>query len=61
MYNVEQRQINVVYFNIDVNNVRQSRNNVVIFNVEFHNINQRRNNVMNMTILKKLEIAKKYF
>ena len=61
MYNMEQRQINVVYFNIDVNNVRQSRNNVVIFNVEFHNINQRRNNVMNMTILKKLEIAKKYF
>ena len=27
--NFEQRQINVVYFNVDLTNVRQRRNNVV--------------------------------
>ena len=52
---------NVVYFNVDINNIRQRRNNAVIFNVEFHNVDLRRSNVVNMTILKKLKIAKKYF
>ena len=38
-YNVEQRQINVVYFNVDLkNNIRQRWNNVVIFNVDIHNV-----------------------
>ena len=45
-YNVEQRRIKVVHFNVDLNNVRQRRNNVVVFNVDF-------NNVVNMTIWKK--------
>ena len=54
-----QRQINVVYFNVDINNVRQRRNNAVIFNVEFHNVNQRQNNVMNMNFFKKVEKSKK--
>ena len=58
IYNVEQRQINVVYFSDDINSVRQRRNNAVVFNVEFHNVDQRRNNVVNMTIFKKLERAK---
>ena len=61
IYNVEQHQVKAVYFNVDVNNVRQRINNLVIFNVEFHNDDQRRNNVVNMTIFKKLKIAKKYF
>ena len=61
IYNVEQRQINVVYFHVDINNVRQRRNNAAIFNIEFHNIDQRRNKVVNMTIFKKLNRAKKYF
>ena len=34
IYNVEKRRINVVYYNVDINNVRQCENNV-IFNVEF--------------------------
>ena len=41
IYNVEQRQINVVYFSVDTNNIRQRRNNSVIFNVEFHNVDQK--------------------
>ena len=40
-YNVEQRQINVVYFNIDMNNIRPSQKNVAIFNVAFQNLEQR--------------------
>ena len=28
IYNVEQRQINIIYFKVDFNNVRQRRNNV---------------------------------
>ena len=59
--NVEQRQINIVYFSVDINNVIQRRNNAVIFNVEFHNVDHQRNNVVNMTIFKKLKTAKKYF
>ena len=51
--------INVVYFNVDMNNVRQRRKNVVIFNVEFHNVDQHRNNVMKMTIFKKVKKSKK--
>ena len=61
IYNVEQLQIKVVNFIVDTNNVRQRRNNAVIFNVEFHNVDQRRNNVVNITIIKKLKRAKKYF
>ena len=34
--NFEQCQINVVYFNIDLNNVRKRRNNIVIFNIDLH-------------------------
>ena len=60
IYNVEQHEINVVYFNVDVN-VRQRWNNAVIFNVEFHNVDQCGNNVVNMTIFKKLKRAKNYF
>ena len=48
------QRINVVYFNVDLNNVRQSRNNVVIFNVDFHNVGQLRNSVVNITIWKKI-------
>ena len=44
-----QRRINVVYFNVDMNNVRQLRNNVVISNVEFYNFGKRWNNVVKMT------------
>ena len=51
--NVEQRQINVVYFNVDINNV--------ILNVEFHNVDQHRNNVLYMTIFKKFKRAKNFF
>ena len=36
-----QLQINVVYFNPDVNNARQCLNNVVFINLEFLNVNQR--------------------
>ena len=49
IYNVEQRRINVAYFNDNVSNVRQRRNNVVLFNVEFHNVGQGGNNVVKMT------------
>ena len=52
IYNIEQRRINAVYFNVDMNNVRQRRNNVVIFNVGFHNVGKRRNNVVKMSISK---------
>ena len=51
--NFEQRRINVVYFNVDLNNIRQRRKNVVIFNLDFHNVEQYQNNVVNMTIWKK--------
>ena len=61
IYNVEQRQINIAYFNVDINNVRQCQNNVVILNVEFHNGHERRNNVMYMTIFRKLKRAKNIF
>ena len=54
--NFEQRQINVVYFNVDLTNVRQRWNNVVILNVDLHNVEARRNNVVNMTI-KKMKIS----
>ena len=45
--------MNIVYFNVDMNNIRQRRNNVVIFNVQFHDVGKRRNNVVKMTISKK--------
>ena len=53
--------MNVVYFNVDLNNVTQCRNNVVIFNVDFHNIGQRRNNVVILPFEKnkKLSLEKK--
>ena len=54
-YNVEQRRINIVHFNVDFNNVRQFRNIVVIFNVDFYNVRQGWNNVVNMTIWKKIK------
>ena len=60
IYNIEQRQINLVYLKVDINNVRQRRNNAVIFNVKFHNLDQRQNCVVNITIFKKLKKAKKY-
>ena len=47
---VGKRQINVVYFNVDMNNVRQLRNNVDILNVEFYNVVKRRNNVVEMAV-----------
>ena len=53
--NFEQRQINVVYFNVDLHNVRQRGKNVVIFNVDLHNVEPRRKKVVNMTI-KKMKI-----
>ena len=52
IYNVKNRRINIIYFNVDINNVRQCPNNVVIFNVEFHKVDQRRNNAVNMNIFK---------
>ena len=61
MYNVIQREINVVYFNFHINSVREGQNNIVIFNVKSHNFGQRRNNIVNMTICKKLMRAEKYF
>ena len=48
-YNVEQRQNNVVYFKVHINNVRKRRNHV-IFNVEPHKVHKRRNDVVNMII-----------
>ena len=49
IYSVEQRRINVVYFNIDIN-VRQRQNN--IFNVELHNVGKRGSNIVQMTMSK---------
>ena len=49
-YNVEQRQINVVYVNLGMKNVRQRWNNFAIFKVQFHNACQCRKNVEKMTI-----------
>ena len=54
-YNVEQRQINVVYFNIDMNNIRPSQKNVAIFNVAFQNLEQRWNNIVNIIICMKMK------
>ena len=51
-----QRQINVAYLNVDLNNVRHRRNNVVTFNIDLHNVEPRRNNVVNMTIKNKLRV-----
>ena len=48
-YNVEQRQNNVVYFKVHINNARKRRNHVT-FNVELHKVHKRRNDVVNMTI-----------
>ena len=45
---VKQCRVNVVYFNIDMNNVRQRWNNVLILNVELKN-------VVKMTVSKKNE------
>ena len=53
VYNVEQRQINVVCFNIGFDKVRQRRIN--ISHVNIHNVVQRQNNVVNMTNYKKLK------
>ena len=53
MYNVEQHQINVVYFNVDMDNFRQRWNNFVIFNIKFYNIGKRWNNVVKTTASKK--------
>ena len=50
IYSVEQRRVNVVYFNIDINNVRKPQNN--IFNVELHNVGKRGSNIVEMTISK---------
>ena len=61
IYSVEQRRINVVHFDIDINNARQCWNNFLIFSIEFQDIDQRQNNVVNINICKKLERAKKYF
>ena len=58
--NDEQRRINFLYSNVDINNVRPRRNNV-IFNVEFHNVDQSRNNVLNINICKKLKRTKKFW
>ena len=44
-YNVEKRQINVVYFKVHINNVRKRRN--VIFNAELHKVDKRQNDVAN--------------
>ena len=44
-YNVEKRQINVVYFKVHINNVRKRRN--VIFNAELHKVDKRQNDVTN--------------
>ena len=53
--------MNIVYFNVDINNVRQRRNNGVFFNVEFHKVDQRRKNVVNITKCKNvLKRAKKF-
>ena len=59
--NVEQHRINVLHFNVDLNNTRQRRNKVVIFNLDFHNVGQRWNNVVNMKIWKKKKKIKPWF
>ena len=48
-----QLRIDVVCFNVDMNNVWQRSNNVIISNVEFQNVGNRRNNAVKMTISKK--------
>ena len=58
---VGQRQINVLYFNVDMNDFRQRQNSVVIFNVEFHNVVKRQNTIMKMTISKKNKQTKTFF
>ena len=52
---VEQRRINVVYFEVNLNNVKKRQNNVFIFNIDFRNVGQFRNNVVNWTICKNLK------
>lgn len=49
---VGQRQINVLYFNVDMN-VRQRRSNVLIFNVEFRKVSQCWNNIVKRNTFKK--------
>ena len=58
IYNVEQGQINVVYFNVDIKSVRQRRSNFFIFKVEFQNVDQCRNNVVNINKSMKLNKLK---
>ena len=41
IYNAEKRPVNIVDFNVDMNNDRQRRNNVVIFKVVFYNVGKR--------------------
>ena len=56
-----QRQINVLYFNVDMNDFRQRQNSVVILNVEFHNVVKRQNTIVKMTISKKNKQTKTFF
>ena len=56
---MEQRRINIVCFNVDINKVRQRRNSAVMFNVEFHNIDQLQNKIVNMATCKRFKRAKK--
>ena len=51
--NVEQFQIIIVYYNVEMNNVTQRRNKIVISNVKFDNADKRWNNAVKMTISKK--------
>ena len=55
IYNVEERQINIDYFDVDLNNVRQLQDNFVTFNVDFRKIGHRQNSVVNATICKELK------
>ena len=52
IYNVEERQIIVVYFKFDMKNARKRLNNFAMFNIQFNNVWQPQNNV-NMTTCKK--------
>ena len=61
MYDVKQGRINIVSFNVDINNFRQSRNNV-IFKAEFHSADQHCwNNIANITSCKEFKNKNKYF
>ena len=48
VYNVEQRQINVVYFSVVLTMSYNVKTMWVTFNIEFHIVAQRRENVVNM-------------